>query len=504
MNLSYYLIHSAEKYPHSTAVSDSDYELSYKQLDELSNQVAKALSKLGVRKGERVAIWLHKSVRAIAVMQGTLRVGAAYVPLDPNIPGERARTIMEDCEIKALVVDSNRISKLQDKDYENYSLLTIDRHTSNSMSWEEVLKFYSSRFESLNTKGDELAYVLYTSGSTGKPKGVSISHRNAISFINWATTELQINSDDVLSNHAPFHFDLSVLDLYGAFSSGAKVCIIPQRASYDPKSLVNYLVTKKITIWYSVPSALTRMIVYGGLLKSNPTNLRIVIFAGEYFPIKYVRQLREKWQSLRMYNFYGPTETNVCTYYEVTNDEVYSLSEVPIGKSCSGNNVWAVKDDGIKVVEGEEGELVVSGSTVMLGYWGQESQYNKPFYTGDIVKLERGEFYLRGRRDSLVKVRGYRVEPSEIESILLRHDKIVEAAVLISGYGADAKIIAFIKTLNNNTNLIDIKQHCSKFLPTYMIVEKIKIVDFIPRTVTGKIDRKGLARSFNKTVNERS
>jgi clorobiocin biosynthesis protein CloN4 len=341
-----------------------------------------------------------------------------------------------------------------------------------------------------------MAYILYTSGSTGAPKGVCLSHRNALAFVDWAAREIGADPADRFASHAPFHFDLSVFDLYAAFRAGASVHLIPPELSAAPSLLVDYLTRHRITVWYSVPSALILMARSGGLLDAAPSALalRAVLFAGEPFPVKYLRQLREHLPGVRFLNLYGPTETNVCTFHEVVAMPPDQVSPVPIGRACSGDRVWAVRDDGTPAGHGEEGELVVDGPTVMLGYWGQPPQTG-PYRTGDrVVLLDSGDYQYLGRRDSLVKVRGYRIELGQVEAALQAHPGVGDVAVVTEGTGVDARIVAYVVPAEADApGLLDLKRHCAATLPRYMIVDAVRFVAELPRTGTGKVDRLALA-----------
>jgi L-proline---[L-prolyl-carrier protein] ligase len=260
---------------------------------------------------------------------------------------------------------------------------------------------------------DSLAYILYTSSSTGQPKGVCISHGNALAFIEWAVEELGLTAGDRLSSHAPLHLDLAVLDLYAAFASGACVSLVPEGLSFIGSRLVDFLHEERITIWYSVPSALTKMIESGGLLEAGPGSLRTVLLAGKPFPIVPLRRLRAAFPGVRMLNLYGPTETNVCTSCEVTEIPDDRVAAVPIGSACSGDRVWAVRDDGGEAGIGEAGELLVDGPTVMLGYWGWPPQ-RRPYHTGDLVeRLDEANYACLGRCDALVHARALQASCEE-------------------------------------------------------------------------------------------
>jgi amino acid adenylation domain-containing protein len=493
MRLERLVADSAERDPDRPAIKDEREKLSYRELDVLANRTARALEELGVGRGDRVAIWMNKSVQAVAVMQGALRLGAAYVPVDPMSPPTRAATIMRDCRIRALVAPSDKAQSVLHDELADVPLLSADSGIG-ELAWSDVDRLDGEPLPSRGTE-DDLAYILYTSGSTGVPKGVCISHRNALAFVDWAARQVSAEPEDRLSNHAPFHFDLSVFDLYAAFLSGGSVAIVPEHHAYVPGALVQFVVREGITVWYAVPSALILMVDQGGLLEKRELALRVVVFAGEPYPIKQLRRLRQGLPGVRMFNWYGPTETNVCTGYEVRAIHPDRSVPVPIGRAASGDRVWALKDDGSEAGIGEEGELLVSGPTVSLGYWGREPQGDTPYRTGDIVRLEAdGDYLYLGRRDHMVKIRGHRVELGEVEAALLTHTEIDDGAVVAAGSGIKARLVAFLVVPGRPLPLLELKRHCAERLPRQMIIDSAVFLDELPRTRNGKVDRLALQR----------
>lgn len=491
------LTRTARRTPEAPAVRGPDGSFTYGELDRLANRVARGLRHLGVRRGDRVGIWLEKSCRAVAAMQGALRLGAAYVPLDPLSPAVRARTILDDCGVRALVGSARGAHDLWPQGAPAWGTLCIDGRLDGGLSWSDLEGFPDEPVDPPRGGDDQLAYILYTSGSTGRPKGVCISNRNAMAFIEWAADELQAVAEDRFSNHAPFHFDLSVLDLYAAFRVGASVSLIPDGMSYAPGRLVDFILRERITIWYSVPSALVLMMDRGRLLEQASLPLRAILFAGEPFPVKHLRRLVTRWPTIRHLNLYGPTETNVCTFFEVRGIDESRSRPVPIGSACSGDTVWAVKEDGSPVRVGEEGELLVAGPTVMLGYWGKPPCGSGPYRTGDLVCLEGdGNYTYLGRLDHMVKIRGHRVELGEIEAAIGTLPGIHETAVVVSGSGVDARLLACLVSKQDPApSLLEIKRHCAERLPRYMIVDDVRYLTALPRTRNGKVDRLALARA---------
>ena len=496
---------AAARDPEAVAVRAPDGVMTYGALDRTADRVARALVSLGVRPGDRVGVWTEKSARAVAIFQGVLRAGAAYVPADPTGPPARIAAGFRDCDVRAVVASAARAARLVEAGLPASPLLAADARAAGATAelpapalfWDDVEAFPATPPDGVAPTGeDAIAYILYTSGSTGRPKGVAISHRGARAISSWAARELALTPADRLSNHAPFHFDLSVIDLYAAFSAGASVSIVTEWASYNARQLVSFLMGERITVWYSVPSALLLMMERGGLLEASAPDLRAILFAGEVFPVRHLARLRRAFPDARLLNLYGPTETNVCAFHEV-GEVPAGVASIPIGRACAGDRIWAVTADGAVVRAGGEGELHVEGPTVMHGYWGQPPQGQRPYATGDIVKLrEDGAYDYIGRRDQMVKVRGFRVELGEIEATLAAHPDLTEVAVVVEGDGMAARLVAHVvTTAGRRPSLVELKRHCAERLPRYMIIDEVRVLDALPRTSNGKIDRRDLMSS---------
>jgi clorobiocin biosynthesis protein CloN4 len=472
---------SARRAGRNLAVCGPDGRLSYAELDCAANAFAADLRARGVRRGDRVVIWLGKSAGAVVAMQAVLRLAAVYVPLDMSNPARRTARIVRGCAARVVVTDAAGQGALREAGLDVPTVRINPPGPGAAPAIGEPVG------------PDDLAYILYTSGSTGEPKGVCISHRNALAFVRWAASMLDAHPGDRFANHAPFSFDLSVLDLYVAFLAGASVHLVPAELAYAPVQLVEFLRRERITVWYSVPSALILMMRSGGLCEQPaPPALRALLFAGEPFPMEHLSRLYRHWPGIPFHNLYGPTETNVCTFHTVTAADVDSGRPLPIGRPCSGDEAWAERDGGGRAGPGEEGELLVSGPTVMAGYWGRQPQ-DGPYRTGDLVRVRAdGGFDYLGRRDHLVKVRGHRVELGEIEAVVAQHPGVAEAAVVMVGAGDETRLVAVVVPADDPPGLLALKRHCAERLPRYMIIDAVHLMPELPRTRNGKTDRRRL------------
>jgi amino acid adenylation domain-containing protein len=493
VNLAELVLRAADTRPDAEAMITGDERITYGALDELATQAANVLRRLGVRAGDRVGVYAPKGPRTLACMQGALRAGAAYVPIDPASPPARAAAAFAACGASAIVAPAARLREFR-AERATASLgwrgISVCDESGADACWRDVTLESTARVGSL-VSDDELAFVLYTSGSTGASKGVCISHRNALSFVQWAVDALQAGPDDRFANHAPYNFDLSVFDLYGAFLAGARVVTVPHDSAYLADRLVGLCRAREVSIWYSVPTALTLMLQRDDFTSATVPSLRAIVFAGEVFPIRGVRALRRAFPHARLFNFYGPTETNVCTAYEVHDVSDDRITPVPIGSAACGDRIIVTTADGRAARVGEEGELAVEGPTVAIGYWNAPFPPDTPYRTGDLVRVVgNGLFEFVGRIDRMVKLRGWRVEPAEIEAALVSHAAIEDAAVAVLGEGADARIVGYLvaRPRRPRPSLLDVKRHCAARLPPYMNVAEVRWLAAMPRTPNGKID----------------
>lgn len=520
-----YLVHhllrdAAARRPEAIAVLHRDASLAYAELESLSNGLALALRAEGVRRGDRVAIYLDKSPESLVAIHGILKAGGVYVPLDPGAPPQRLAYIMGNCGVRALVTSDRRLATVAEAMAAGFRpevLLLADDGGRGAPpgvrlvprnAWSGLRAPSAPDAGSIET---DLAYILYTSGSTGLPKGVMISHRNALGFIEWAAGHFRVTEEDRLSSHAPLHFDLSIFDLFVAMKAGASVALVPDGTSTFPVRLAEWMRDSRISIWYSVPSILTLLLLKGRLDKVDLRRIRAVIFAGEVFPVKYLREVMRLLPHATFVNLYGPTETNVITWYEVPPLPDDRDDPVPIGWTCGNTDILLVDDAG-RVIDapGVQGELCARGVTVAQGYWGDraktdgvfvrnpfEPHYDDRMYrTGDIVTRDaEGCHRLVGRRDRMVKSRGYRIELDEIETVLNGHAEIQEAAVIaVPDELIGNRLRAFVSGRDGaRLDTGAVREYCLQKLPRYMVPETIDVLDQLPKTSTGKIDRPSLA-----------
>jgi len=285
------------------------------------------------------------------------------------------------------------------------------------------------------------------------------------------------------------------------------LCLISEELGKSPKELARFIGTQRLTVWYSTPSILTLLTQYGNLDAVDASSLRLVLFAGEVFPVKHLREVQRRWPAPVYYNLYGPTETNVCTFARIPADIPQDRdTPYPIGFACDHCTAIVLEEDGHEVASGEEGLLYMSGPSVFQGYWNRpevnrtlflERDGRRWYNTGDLVRWDPADGYVYlGRRDRMVKRRGYRIELGEIERALYLHPRVREAAVIsTTDQDGGVRIVACLSCHDEvNPSVIELKTFCASHLPVYMSPDRFLFLPRLPRTSTDKVDYQTLRR----------
>lgn len=513
-HLTDYLEASAARYPDRVAVVDpTGGSVTFSELNRDADGLAGFFRSRGVTRGDRVGVVLPKSSRAVAALFGIMKAGAAYVPVDCTAPAERSRQILADCAVRALVIDARFRDAIPDID--DLAAVVVVGSAADDKPLRETTPYETAitGMRDSNTPPRDpadLAYILYTSGSTGKPKGVMLTHENALSFVEWCSVAFEPTADDRFSSHAPFHFDLSIFDIYLAVKHAASIYLIAEDLGKAPKDLARFIAANRLTIWYSTPSTLTLLEQFGRLHEHDASSLRLVFFAGEVFPIKHLRALKRQWPHAMHYNLYGPTETNVCTFARIP-DEIPDERDTPypIGFACAHCKTLVLDPSGDEVASGEDGLLYISGPSVFPGYWNRPIENAAAFVnpgnvrwynTGDVVRWSAGEgFIYVGRKDRMIKRRGYRIELGEIERALYSHPGLLEVAVVaVPDSDAGVKIVAYLVPGDPpSPSIVELKTFCGTKLPAYMSPDRFVLRNRLPKTSTDKVDYQTLTREFS-------
>jgi len=512
------LTSSALRHPDREAYKFDKISLTFAELDRKTTQLANVLLKKNVKQGDKVAIYLPRSIESVIAVYGILKAGAVFVPVDPFAPASRVQFLLQDCAIELLITSKSQTKKLKNLLSKGIQLSTVVGSEVDSkvdcVTWGTVYQsgLSSALFPEINA--DDLAYIMYTSGSTGAPKGIMHTHQSGLHYAKLSAALYEVTAEDRVASHAPLHFDISTFSYFTAPLAGAATIIIPEAFTKLPASLSNLMEQEKITIWYSVPLALIQLLSHGLLEERDLSCLRWVLFGGEVFAPRHLRALMKLWKGATFCNVYGPAEINQCTYYHIKELPVEDV-QIPLGKIWSHAKYRILDNRDMQVAPGQTGELVVHTKSMMRGYWnnpqltqksiidlgvnGSEELY---YRTGDlVVETEQGNLVFQGRNDRQIKVRGYRVELDEVEAVLYRHQQVAEAATFTVTNSSNEIQIGAAVTLASGS-VIDpeeLKSFCHFYLPTYAVPKHIEIVTKFPRTSSGKINRKLLSKnSSNK------
>ncbi len=456
--------------PEAVALVDSGRYLSYGDLLIRAQSVAAGLQALGVQPGQPVAVHLDRGIDATIAVFGVLWAGACYVPLDLKNPKPRLAFIVADAKVHAVLGLGNAPAWLDES------------------LWLDIDACLYETAKPVETSSGSLAAILYTSGSTGQPRGVALSHGAVASFALWAADLVALQNNDRIASSTPFFFDLSTFDLYAVLGRGACLYFVPSALTLSPARLSAWLKEQAISGWYTVPSLLAFLAYKGNLAQTSLQSLRFLLFAGEVFPTPALIDLAAKLPQTALYNFFGPTETNVCCYWPVGRGRLVADENIPIGLPAVDCELH---------LHAETSELWVRGSSLASGYWSQGRL--QPFLngegwypTGDRVSWANGEYRFHGRLGRMLKCSGYRVEPAEIEAAVNAMAGVRDCVVIGIDDPTAGQRPALVLALEPPATPAEIRTALIRQLPSYMQPSRCILLEELPRLPNGKLDYRHL------------
>jgi len=477
----------AKKTPLATAIRCGNKALTYEELRGRSNRLAHYLKNLGIKKGDRVAVCLPRTLDLVISLIAIMKCGAAYVPLDPKYPLERLETIIDSANACAIVVHSESENVVL---RDNVKCVAIDLIGS-------ILAELSNEFISTSVYPEDLAYIIFTSGSTGVPKGVAIEHRNAVSMIKWAEKEFNREQLQGTLASTSICFDLSIYEIFLPLSTGAKVIMVENVLYLSELDRQD-----DITLINTVPSAIDEIVKQGQV----PSNVKVINLAGEALSKELVARIQQRYPEVQVYNLYGPSEdTTYSTFASIPKE---NQKPITIGRPIDGSQVYLLDEQLNPVVPGVKGTIYIAGNGVCRGYWNKpdttavaflpnpfsRSGGDRMYNTGDLGRINSdNEIEYLGRSDHQIKVRGHRIELGEVESVMSSVPGIARAVVVAHGEIGKQKLHGFYTVMPNAVvSESDIRDGVRSVLPGYMVPSKMNRLDDLPLTQNGKIDRKAV------------
>ena len=517
---------SAERFPERPAVFVEARTLSYHELQGLATRIAATIQDHpGFSEVPLTAVFAYRSATAFAGVLGALLAGNGYVPLNRTFPTERTEAMFERSECRSIIVDTGSLPQLGKLlDSADQPLLVILPDAPEAREYREQWPRHtffglgdlhpSGSWREPTATSDAIAYLLFTSGSTGIPKGVMVTHRNVTSYLGYMVDRYEITERDRVSQMFDLTFDLSAFDMFMAWERGAYVCCPSQKTLIKPGKFVRDM---ELTVWFSVPSTVAFMKQLGMLKPRQYESLRLSLFCGEPLPISSATAWLEAAPNSILENLYGPTELTIsCTLYRW--DRVHSPAEseleiVPIGYPHPGMNVLVADQNLNEVAPGEEGELLMNGPQMSLGYWKDPEKTAAAFVippgksdvyycTGDRVRrpIRNRPLTHLGRTDFQVKVLGHRVELGEIEAVVRKIsglDGVIAVGWPVTSSGCGG-IEVFLEGEVKNKDVL--RQAVASALPEYMVPRRFHCMDRLPRNVNDKFDRKAMLKSLEGSL----
>lgn len=518
--------HQADRNAGKRAIVMGNDSLTYGELEEAGNRLARVLQDTGCEPGDRVALFLTKSPWAVVSMLATLKAGCIYVPIDIASPAARLRRIVRSAEPRLVLASQAARDLLDDLveggDLDGVPVGSIDPtplvgRSVQSMFTRSDWSGYAASPPASRGSGDDIVHLLFTSGSTGAPKGVMITHANVASFITWATGYFGMTASDRISGHPPLVFDLSTFDIYGTLSVGAELHLVPPETNLAPHKLAELIRSSQLTQWFSVPSTMTYMAKFDALGRGDFPALKRVLWCGEVLPTPTLLYWMERLPGVQFTNLYGPTEATIASsYYTMPELPGSETEKVPIGMACAGEELLLLDQTLRPAPVGEIADLYIAGAGLSPGYWRDEEKTRAAFLpdprsddptariyrTGDLARMTPdGMFHFVGRADSQIKSRGYRIELGEIEAALNSLAGLRECAVIGVPTGDfDNTAICCAYATADGTGASHLRGELRRLVPSYMLPSRWKEFDRLPKNSNGKIDRAMLRGLFAQEV----
>ncbi|MDX2092417.1 MAG: amino acid adenylation domain-containing protein, partial [Kofleriaceae bacterium] len=482
-----------DRTPGAVAVEFEGTQLTYAELDQRANRLAHHLRSLGVGPDVRVGVCAERSLELVVAVYGVLKAGGAYVPLDPSYPRERLAFMVEDAAVAVLLTQAHLVEA---SPAHGARLVRLDA------DWAEVARASAAR-PGRTAGPNDLAYVIFTSGSTGRPKGAMNEHGAVVNRLHWMQAAYELDTTDAVLQKTPFSFDVSVWELFWPLHVGARLVMARPDGHKDPSYLVGVIQAQQITTLHFVPSMLAVFLEAEGV--EACTSIRRVVTSGEALAPAHVDRCFARLPAAALFNLYGPTEAAIDVTHWTCRPGVRS---VPIGRPISNIQIYILDLGGEPVPVGVAGELYIGGVGVGRGYVNRPDLTAERFVphpfgagrlyrTGDLARWqEDGTIEYLGRIDHQVKIRGFRIELGEIEAVLARHASVSEVVVLArDDQAGDKRLVAYVVGRDGVQDVDALRAHAAATLPEYMVPSAFVMLDAMPVTPNGKLDRKALPAS---------
>lgn len=505
-NILEYLEETVAAKPDKTAIIDGERRISFLELSRQAKALALQLHKTCHRQIRRpIGVFLPKSIESVAADLGIVYSGNAYMNLDVKTPIQRIGNVLGLVEPLCVITNKQYIDPLR-AIWPDQKIVCID-DVPTELSEENEAAIRQNLEQIIDT--DPLC-LINTSGSTGTPKSVILNHKSFIDFTEWAIETISIGESEIVGSLSPIVFDIYSFELCMLMSKSSTLVVIPDSLAAFPARMLQLVQSANVTFIFWVPTIMVNIANMDLLSKIEPHSLRMIWFAGEVFPTKQFNYWHKMLPRATFVNLYGPIEITLdCTYF-IVDREIPDDEPIPIGRPCRNTDILILNDEDRLCAVGEEGELCVRGTSLAMGYYNNPEKtaaafvqnplnrsYPETIYrTGDIVSLnERGEIMFKGRKDTLVKHSGYRIELSEIEHVVINALQLVKNGCAV--YDHAKKEIVFYYEASEEIPVAQLRKHIGEALPKYMIPNRFIHMRELPRNTNGKIDRLKLKEQLN-------